>query len=139
MERLIDELKYAGFNFLILLYGYFYLYKPANALRDKFQQKYGSGIKSSNILNDGYKESGKEHVHLYLLAILIFVIVIIIAIIILLFAEIYISTIIQIVIAGFLVIFSFFNMINAYIATIVIGSIAIGLIGFAIISASNSR
>lgn len=139
MERFIDELKYAGFNFLILIFGYFYLYCPAGELRDKFQLKYGSGIKSSNILNDGYKENGKEHVHLYLWAILVFVIVIIIAIIVLLLAEVYISTIIQILIASLLIIFSFFNMINAYIATIVIGFIAIGLIGFAIISSSNSR
>lgn len=139
MERLIEELKYCGFNFLILIFGYFYFYKPASELREKFQQKYGTGIKSSNILNTQYREDGKEHIHLYLWAIAISALVIIIAVILMYVVDIFISTILQIIIASLLIIFSLFGMINAYIATIIVGLIVLALVGYAFFSTINDQ
>ncbi|HGO2073343.1 TPA: hypothetical protein ACK0JT_002121 [Staphylococcus aureus] len=139
MNRLFEELKYCGFNFLILIFGYFYFYNPASELRDRFHQKYGAGIKSSNILNTEYREDGKEHVHIYLWAIVVFALVIAIAVILMFAVEVFISAILQIIIATLLIVFSLFGMINAYIATIFVGMIVLALMGLAVFGGINNR
>ncbi|WP_323705337.1 hypothetical protein [Mammaliicoccus sciuri] len=139
MERLIYELKYVGFNFLILILGYIFLFKPASDLRKEFQSKYGEGIKASNIFNSEYIEQGKEHTYLFLYAIAIYILVIIIAAAMIHFVDHFIFAYLQIVIALILIIISLFGMINAYIATFIVGAFIIILIGYAVLSSSNSR
>lgn len=137
MERLFDELKYCGFNFLILLFGYLTFYRPANESRAKFREEYGEKIKVSNFLNDSYINMGKEHISQYGLAVLIFIIVIVIAIVIIKKDSQLYSPYLQILIAAILIIFSFYNMINAYIASIILGGAIILFIIWAFINDSR--
>lgn len=139
MERIIYELKYVGINFLILILGYIYLYNPASHLRDDFQNKYGEGIKASNILNQSYQEEGKEHIQLYMWSIAVFLIVIIIAVAMIYCVDRFIFAYIQIIISLLFIIFALFSMINAYIITLVLGGLIFLLIGIAINSSSNNR
>ncbi|WP_105996047.1 hypothetical protein [Staphylococcus agnetis] len=125
MDRIFDELKYAVVNLILFLFGYFYFYKPAYESREKFQEEYGVGIKVSNFFNPAYRESGKEHFYLYLWAILVFSIVIIAAYMIIKYTETFISSLIQIIIAATYIFFSMAGIINAFIATLVVGSIVV--------------
>ena len=38
MSSLLEEIKYCGFNFIILLFGYLTFYRPANESREFFQK-----------------------------------------------------------------------------------------------------
>lgn len=129
MSRFLEELKYCGFNFIIILFGYLTFYRPANESREFFQKEYGNKIKLSHFFNDNYRSVGMEHISLYIYAILIFIIVIVIAIVILKLAhQVLYSPFIQILIAISLIIISLYSMINTYIASILLAVAFIGLV-----------
>ena len=128
MDRLIVELKYCGFNFAILLFGYLIFYRPASESRAKFRKEYGEKIKVSNFFDSNYLNMGKEHIMQYSIAILIFLIVIGIAVFIIIKGWQLYSPYLQIIISVSLIIISLYNMINAYIASIILGAAIVLLI-----------
>ncbi|NJI02198.1 hypothetical protein [Staphylococcus agnetis] len=121
MDRLIEELKYCGFNFALLLFGYLIFYRPASESRAKFRKEYGEKIKVSNFFDSNYLNMGKEHIVQYSLGIIIFLIVIGIAAFIIMKGWQLYSPYLQILISVSLIIISLYNMINAYIATFILG------------------
>ncbi|WP_180525973.1 hypothetical protein [Staphylococcus haemolyticus] len=138
MGRLFEELKYCGFNFILLLFGYLTFYRPANESREVFQKEYGDKIKLSHFFNDGYRSIGMEHISLYFYAIVIFIIAIVIAIIILkLVTQVLYSPFIQILISITLIVMSLYSMINTYIASIVLAAVFIGLVIWAFTNDSH--
>ncbi|MDT3949087.1 hypothetical protein [Staphylococcus haemolyticus] len=129
MSSLLEEIKYCGFNFIILLFGYLTFYRPANESREFFQKEYGNKIKLSHFFNESYRNVGMEHISLYIYAIIIFIIAIVIAIIILkLTTQILYSPFIQILISILLIVMSLYSMINTYIASIILATVFIGLV-----------
>lgn len=129
MSSLLEEIKYCGFNFIILLFGYLTFYRPANESREIFQKEYGDKIKLSHFFNENYRSVGMEHIKLYISAIVIFIIVIAIALLIIKLAtkNLY-SPFIQILISILLIVMSLYSMINTYIASIILATVFIGLV-----------
>ena len=138
MSRLLEELKYCGFNFILLLFGYLTFYRPANESREFFQKEYGDKIKLSHFFNDSYRNVGMEHINLCIYAIIIFIIAIVIAIIILkLTNQVLYSPFIQILISISLIVMSLYSMVNTYIASILLAAAFIVLVIWAFVNDSR--